>query len=64
MGPECRLAISVAYALEVTAAEEADGAIVQAISITDNPSGTPAVSAEILCTKINELGIEPLVHFT
>ncbi|MCX6002888.1 MAG: methylenetetrahydrofolate reductase, partial [Chloroflexi bacterium] len=36
---------------------------IHAISVTDNPSGSPAISAAILCTEIKRLGIEPLVHF-
>jgi methylenetetrahydrofolate reductase (NADPH) len=36
---------------------------IHAISITDNPSGSPAISPEILSTEIKKLGIEPIVHF-
>jgi methylenetetrahydrofolate reductase (NADPH) len=36
---------------------------IHAISITDNPSGSPAISPETLSTEIRKLGIEPLVHF-
>ena len=35
---------------------------VHAVSVTDNPSGNPAISTEILCTEVKKLGIEPLVH--
>lgn len=38
--------------------------LVDGISITDNPGGNPAISAEYLGIKLKELGIEPLVHFT
>ena len=37
---------------------------IHAISLTDNPSGSPAISPEILCAEIKKLGIEPLVHFS
>jgi len=36
---------------------------VHAISLTDNPSGIPAISPEMLCWEIKKLDIEPLVHF-
>ena len=35
---------------------------VQAISVTDNPGGNPAISTEMLCMEIKRLGTEPLVH--
>ena len=35
---------------------------VHGISVTDNPSGNPAISSEMLCAEIAKLGIEPLVH--
>ncbi|MFW6048933.1 MAG: methylenetetrahydrofolate reductase C-terminal domain-containing protein [Candidatus Bipolaricaulota bacterium] len=38
--------------------------LVDAISLTDNPSGNPAISAEYLGMKLKEMGLEPLVHFT
>jgi hypothetical protein len=41
----------------------AQGGKIHAMSVTDNPSGNPAISTEILCTEIKKLGIEPLVHF-
>ncbi|RMG88489.1 MAG: methylenetetrahydrofolate reductase, partial [Candidatus Dadabacteria bacterium] len=37
---------------------------IHALTITDNPGGNPAISAEMLGAEINKLGIEPLVHFT
>ncbi len=37
---------------------------VDALAITDNPGGRPALSAVSLGMEIVELGIEPLVHFT
>ncbi|MHB1294822.1 MAG: methylenetetrahydrofolate reductase C-terminal domain-containing protein [Anaerolineae bacterium] len=49
----------------VRAAKEAaqDGRI-HALTLTDNPGGNPAISAEMLGAEITQLGIEPLVHFT
>ncbi|MFZ3115664.1 MAG: methylenetetrahydrofolate reductase C-terminal domain-containing protein [Syntrophales bacterium] len=37
---------------------------IHALTITDNPGGNPAISAEFLGAEIIKLGIEPLVHFT
>lgn len=37
---------------------------INAIAITDNPGGNPAMSADYLGQEILNLGIEPLVHFT
>ena len=37
---------------------------IHGISITDNPSGNPALLADKFGTEILELGITPLVHFT
>ncbi|NTU60471.1 MAG: methylenetetrahydrofolate reductase, partial [Deltaproteobacteria bacterium] len=37
---------------------------VHALTITDNPGGNPAISAEMLGAEINRMGVEPLVHFT
>lgn len=54
-----------AQANAIEAAKEAasDGRI-QALTITDNPGGRPALSAVSLGMEILQLGIEPLVHFT
>ena len=35
---------------------------IHAISLTDNPSGIPAMSPEMFCSEIKKSGIEPLVH--
>jgi len=40
----------------------AKGGKIHGISVTDNPSGNPAISSEMLCAEIKKLGIEPLVH--
>ena len=37
---------------------------VHALTITDNPGGAPALSAEMLGAEICRMGIEPLVHLT
>ncbi len=37
---------------------------VDGITLTDNPGGNPAISAEYIGMKLNEIGIDPLVHFT
>jgi len=37
---------------------------VHALTITDNPGGQPALSAEMLSAEVGRLGIEPLVHLT
>ena len=40
------------------------GGKVQAVALTDNPGGQPALMADSLAGEIKTLGIEPLVHFT
>ena len=47
-----------------SAEEAAKGGRVHALTLTDNPGGNPAISAEMLGAEITRLGIEPLVHFT
>lgn len=37
---------------------------IHAITITDNPGGNPAISADYMGIEIQKLGIEPLIHFT
>jgi len=44
---------------EASRADKIDG-----ITLTDNPGGNPAISAEYVGMKLNEMGIDPLVHFT
>jgi len=46
------------------AEQAAKGSRVHALTITDNPGGNPALSAEMLGVEINKLGLEPLIHFT
>ncbi|PKN76604.1 MAG: methylenetetrahydrofolate reductase [Deltaproteobacteria bacterium HGW-Deltaproteobacteria-10] len=46
------------------ARQAAEGAKIHALTVTDNPGGTPAMSANFMGCDILQLGIEPLVHFT
>jgi methylenetetrahydrofolate reductase (NADPH) len=48
-------------ALENARMASRDGRI-NAISVTDNPSGNPAIATDALCNEIRRLGIEPLMH--
>jgi methylenetetrahydrofolate reductase (NADPH) len=50
---------AIAYAKQ--ASEEKK---IQALTVTDNPGGSPAMSADFMGCEILKLGIEPLVHFT
>jgi methylenetetrahydrofolate reductase (NADPH) len=50
--------------LIASAEEAAKGGRVHALTITDNPGGNPAVSAETLGIEVSTLGIEPMVHFS
>lgn len=46
------------------AAQAAAGGKVHALTLTDNPGGTPAMSADFIGAEVLKMGIEPLVHFT
>ena len=46
------------------AAQAAAGGIIHALTLTDNPGGTPAMSADFMGAEILKTGVEPLVHFT
>ncbi len=46
------------------AKQAAEGGKVKALTLTDNPGGTPAMSADFMAAEIIGLGIEPMVHFT
>lgn len=46
------------------ARQAAEAGKIKAVSLTDNPGGTPAMSADFMAEEILKLGIEPLVHFT
>ena len=54
----------VQEAIIAIAEQAAKGGKVHALTITDNPGGSPALSAEMLGVEIVKLGIEPLVHIT
>ncbi len=46
------------------AGQAAAGGRIAALTVTDNPGGSPAMSADFMGGEILKLGIEPLVHFT
>ncbi|MDI9570318.1 MAG: methylenetetrahydrofolate reductase C-terminal domain-containing protein [Pseudomonadota bacterium] len=46
------------------AGQAASGGMIHALTLTDNPGGTPAMSADFMGAEILALGIEPVVHFT
>lgn len=46
------------------AGQAASNSNIYALTLTDNPGGTPAMSADFMGSEIVKLGIEPLVHFT
>jgi len=46
------------------AKQAAESGKICALTLTDNPGGTPAMSADFIGGEIVKLGIEPLVHFT
>jgi methylenetetrahydrofolate reductase (NADPH) len=46
------------------AKQAAESGKICALTLTDNPGGTPAMSADFMGDEIMKLGIEPLVHFT
>ncbi len=48
----------------VLAKQAAEGKKICALTLTDNPGGTPALSADFMGAEILTLGIEPVVHFT
>jgi len=46
------------------AGQAAAGGRIHALTLTDNPGGAPAMSADFMGGEIVKLGIEPLVHLT
>lgn len=46
------------------ASQAAAGGKISALTLTDNPGGTPAMSADFMSSEIVKQRIEPLVHFT
>ncbi|HWR13585.1 MAG TPA: methylenetetrahydrofolate reductase C-terminal domain-containing protein [Terriglobales bacterium] len=51
-------------AVLITAEQAARTGKVHALTITDNPGGTPALSAAMLASDVAKLGVEPLIHVT
>lgn len=47
-----------------SAARAARSGLIDAVTVTDNPGGNPAILADYLGLEILRFGIEPLVHFT
>jgi len=46
------------------AVKSAETGLVHAISLTDNPSGTPALTPDIMAYEIEQAGLSAIVHFT
>lgn len=46
------------------AQKAATGGLVQALSVTDNPGGHPALAPEVIGFEVRQLGIDPIIHFT
>ncbi len=38
--------------------------LVNAVTVTDNPGGHPALSPDVIGLEISRLGIDPIIHFT
>jgi methylenetetrahydrofolate reductase (NADPH) len=47
-----------------TAMKAAEGDLVRAVSLTDNPGGNPALFPDVIGLEICRLGIDPIIHFT
>ncbi len=45
------------------AQQAAKEGLLDALSITDNPSGNPSLSPDVLGREIKQIGIDPIVHF-
>lgn len=46
------------------AGQAAEGGLVHALSVTDNPGGHPALAPDVIGQEIRRMGIDPIVHFT
>lgn len=46
------------------AEQAANGGLVHALSVTDNPGGHPALAPDVIGREICRMGIDPIVHFT
>lgn len=42
----------------------AQGGLVHALSVTDNPGGHPTLAPEVIGIEVRRMGIDPIVHFT
>jgi methylenetetrahydrofolate reductase (NADPH) len=45
------------------AQQAAKDGLLDALSITDNPSGNPSLSPDVLGREIKQIGIDPIIHF-
>ncbi len=50
--------------LMILARKAVQGDIIQALSITDNPGGHPALAPDVLGEALRDIGMECVVHFT
>ncbi|MBM7623117.1 methylenetetrahydrofolate reductase C-terminal domain-containing protein [Sporohalobacter salinus] len=48
----------------INAEKAANSDKVDGVTLTENPGGNPAISAEYLGMRVKELGIDPMAHFT
>lgn len=46
------------------AQKAADGGLIHALSVTDNPGGHPALAPEVIGFEVRQIGIDPIIHFT
>ena len=46
------------------AEQAAHSGLIDALSLTDNPGGGPALSPDVLGREIRETGIDPIIHFS
>jgi methylenetetrahydrofolate reductase (NADPH) len=59
-GPKGR---SIDAAVEFGKKVAESGLPVDAVSLTDNPGGNPAISPDVLGKELHQLGVEALIHF-
>lgn len=46
------------------AQKAANGGLIHALSVTDNPGGHPALAPEVIGFEVRQIGIDPIIHFT
>jgi len=46
------------------AEKAARGGLVQALTVTDNPGGHPALAPDVIGLEICKMGLDPIIHFT